>query len=88
MTITQADAISAIRARLDEPSAIYWTDTDIRRWINDTAKDMARRTECLRGTYDQAVVASDGDYTPAFTSTTNMYRIYRVEYIPTGQTQI
>lgn len=86
MAITQANALLAVRSRLDEPTAEYWTDTDLRRWINEIALDMARRTESLRGTYDQAAVAGTKAYTPAFTSTTNVYRIYQIDFIPTGST--
>lgn len=86
MTITQGQAIAAVRASLDEPTSTYWSDTDLRRWINDTARDMARRTESLRGTYLQPVVVGTSSYTPLFTSTTQVHRIYRVEYIPTGST--
>lgn len=88
MAITQAQAITQVRQRLDEPTAVYWTEVDLRTWINDVAKDIARRTESLRGSYDQAATAGTYTYTPAFTSTTNAYRIHAVEFIPTGQTQI
>lgn len=86
MAITQANALLAIRSRLDEPTAEYWSEVDLRRWINEIALDMARRTESLRGTYDQAAVAGTKAYTPAFTSTTNVYRIYMIDFIPTGST--
>lgn len=88
MAITQAEALLAVRARLDEPTSNYWSEPDLRRWINEIAKDMARRTESLRGTYSQPAVAGTHAYTPAFTSTTNVYRIYRVEYIPSNQSMI
>jgi len=84
VAITQAEAITSVRARLDEPTSQYWSEVDLRRWINEIAADMARRTESLRGTYSQPVVAGTASYTPAFTSTTNLYRIYAVEFIPTG----
>ncbi len=86
MSITQAAAIAAVRSRLDEPTSNYWSATDLRRWINEIALDMARRTESLRGTYSQAATAGTASYTPAFTSTTNMYRIYGIDFIPTGST--
>lgn len=88
MAITQAEAIAAVRESLDEPTSIYWTDTAIRRWINDIAKDIARRTEALRAVYNETAVAGTSSYTLAFTSVQQPYRIYRVEYIPTGQTDI
>ncbi len=80
--------MASARARLDEPTSNYWSDTDLRRWINEIALDMARRTESLRGTYSQTVTVGTSSYTPAFTSTTNVYRVYRVEFIPTGQGQV
>ncbi len=86
MSITQAAAMAAIRSRLDEPTSNYWSETDLRRWINEIALDMARRTESLRGTYSQAATAGTAAYTPAWTSTTNMYRIYMIDFIPTGST--
>ena len=88
MAISQYNAIQSIRARLDEPNSRYWSDDDLRRWINEIAKDMARRTECLRGTYSQAVTVGTSSYTPAFTATTNVYRVHRVEYLPSGNSQI
>lgn len=86
MAITQAEAITSTRTRLDEPTSRYWDDKDIRRWINEIARDMARRTESLRGTYSQPAVANTAAYTPAFTATTNLYRIYSIDFIPTGST--
>ncbi len=78
--------MAAVRSRLNEPTSNYWSATDLRRWINEIALDMARRTESLRGTYSQAAVAGTAEYTPAFTSTTNMYRLYSIDFIPTGST--
>lgn len=86
MSITQAEAMQQVRTRLDEQSSVYWTDQDLRIWINEIARDLARRTESLRGLYSQAVVAGTRSYTPIWTSTTQPYRVYRVEYVPTGQT--
>lgn len=88
MAITQAQAIQQVRSRLDEPSSVYWTEQDLRIWINDITRDLARRTESLRAVYNQPAVANTAAYTPAWTSTTQPYRIYRVEFIPTGQTTI
>lgn len=86
MAITQADAILQVRSRLDEPSSVYWSERDLRIWINDITRDLARRTESLRATYDQAATNGTASYTPAWTDTTQPYRIYRVEFIPDGQT--
>lgn len=87
MSITQDQAIVQVRARLDEPSSTYWTDQDLRIWINDVTRDLARRTESLRSTYNQPAVANTASYTPLWTSTNQPFRVYAVEYIPDGQTQ-
>jgi len=88
MPTTLGSALDSIRARLGEPTASYWGQEDLRRWCNEILKDMARRTECLRGIYDEPATAGTTDYTPEFTDTTNVYRVYRVEFIPDGQTNI
>ena len=79
---TQAQILTSLRARLDEPTTVYWTDVDLRTWINEIAADIARTTESLRASETFAGVAGTGSYTPTFTLTPQ--RIYRVTYKPTG----
>lgn len=88
MSMTQGEAIASIRSRLDEPDAVAWDDSDLRRWINEILNDMARRCECLRGKYDEPAVVAQHAYTPAFTSTTQVFRVHRVEFVPDGDSQI
>lgn len=63
MTQTQAQIVVAIRDRLDETVAGSWTDAQLRRWINEGARDMARRTRHLKDTTTIATVAGTGEYT-------------------------
>lgn len=72
-----------IRDRLDEPTARFWTDTQLNSWINEAAADIARRTETLQDRQTQSVVANTREYS----LDANVLRVYRVEYIPTGAGQ-
>lgn len=74
---TQADLVANARSRLDEPTANQWTDVEIRRWINEAAKDIARRTESLQATASINSIAS----TQQYTAPVDTLRVYRVEYI-------
>ena len=47
---TQSTYLTNIRAKLDEVTSGQWTDAEIRSWINEGAKDIARRTETLQAT--------------------------------------
>lgn len=43
-TTTVANAVIAIRDRLDEPVAAQWPDTQLRRWLNEAQREIARTT--------------------------------------------
>jgi hypothetical protein len=78
MARNQGQLLSDLReSRLDEPTAGQWTDTDLRRYLNEGAVEIARRTECLLATHTQPTVAGTQEYT----APTDAVRIYRVEYI-------
>ena len=74
---TQGDLITDVRSRLDEPTEFQWTDVEIRRWINQGAREVARRTETLQDTRTQALTSGLQQYT----APNDAIRIYRVEYI-------
>lgn len=77
MAMTQAQALTALRERLDEATATAWTDVQLRRWVNEAVNDIARRTETIQVTANLDVDAGDQDHTlPATT-----LRVYRAEYI-------
>lgn len=84
MTLTLTDALAKVRSLLDETSAAFWSDTELTRWINEGQNDVARRAECNRTSDTVAVTAGTQDYT----APTELVRIHRVEWQPTGQTQI
>lgn len=81
---TQSTYLTNIRAKLDEATSGQWTDAEIRSWINEGVRDIARRTETLQSTALITVTADvqeytlDGDY----------LRVHRVEWSPTSSSQV
>lgn len=70
------------RQRLDETTARFWADADLNVWINEGARDIARRAEVLMATSTINTVANTQQY--ALPSTT--LRVYRVEWSRDGAT--
>lgn len=81
---TVSTAVTALRERLDESTAAQWTDVQLRRWLNEAIRDVARRTRHFRDTDTIAVTADDGEYTVA----TDVLHIYHVYFTPTGQSNL
>lgn len=77
---TMGDVLEQVRDRLDEATAHQWTDEQLRRWINEGVRDVARRSEALMITDDVAGVIGTHEYTlPG-----DIVRIHRVEWRPTS----
>lgn len=75
--------VTNCRSMLNEVTARFWTDAQIITWINEGARDLARRTETLQSyTYTTNIYAGLNVYqAPA-----NLIRIDRMEFIVNGQT--
>lgn len=82
---TLTDALLAVRSRLDEASAVYWSEEELTRWLNEGCRDIARRTEALR---DQDSVTVTVPATVYYNLPTDVIRVHRVEYTMTGSNQI
>jgi hypothetical protein len=81
---TQGALLTELRDRLDETTARQWTDPMLRGWINDAARDIARKSETLQDREDVAVVSGTREYTlPA-----DIIRVHRAEYKATGDTLV
>lgn len=65
-----------LRDRLDELDARQWTDAQLSKWINEGARDLTRRTECLRDRWTTPTVIGTQEYT----GPTDLIRLHRVEY--------
>lgn len=79
MATLLSTALSAVRSLIDEPNAAFWTNTELKRWINEGCKDVARRAETKQTTHTITVTAG----TQNFTAPTDCYRIHRVNFIQT-----
>jgi hypothetical protein len=76
MTITQSAAIEQVRARLAEETPGFFTDSQIRAWLNDGVREVARRSLWKRTSSSVSVVAGTQFYTAPSTA----IQISRVEY--------
>lgn len=77
---TQAEFIRKTRVRLDESTARQWDDRDIREWINEGSRDIARRTEALEDRESITIVVGTAEYSLPDST----IRVHRVECTPTG----
>ena len=81
----QSEMLAMVRLRLDEAlPGVGWSDAEIRGYINEGFRDIARRTETIERTQTISVSAGVQEHTlPA-----DMIRLHRVEWKPTGQSQV
>lgn len=72
-----------LRERLGEATAAAWTDTELDRWINEGARELALRTEWQQSIVDMNVAAQVYKV-PLLTGspTTPIQRIHKAEWIP------
>jgi hypothetical protein len=84
MAVTLTIAQSQVRELLDEPSPQFWSNPNLTDWINEGCADIARRVEWKRQTANIAVTAGTSNYT----APVDVYRIYRIEFAPTGSQNI
>lgn len=81
---TQATYLTNIRNKLDETTTGQWSDAELRTWINEAARDVARRTESLQSFENITVVANTQEYT----LDGNYLRVHRVEWKPTASSNV
>lgn len=80
MSVTLLEARTQVRDLLDEPVAQFWSDDQLNGWINEAAKDIARKLEWKRASASIAVAAT----TQTVTAPADVYRIYRIQYTEDG----
>lgn len=86
--VTLAESLNNCRSQLDELGAGfvgYWTNAELRAWINDGVRDIARRTETIL-TFNASLpaIAGQAKYNLPF----DVIRVHRVEFVPDGSTQV
>lgn len=82
MPVTLKDVRDELRERLNELNARQWSDSILNKWINEGARDLARRTECIRDRATINLVVGTQEYT----GPTDAIRIHRVEYRESDRT--
>lgn len=81
---TLGELVRDLKARLDERgSSRAFENDDLRRWVYEGARDVARRAEVLQDTATVAVTSGTNEYTVP----TDLVRLYRVVWVPSGGDQ-
>lgn len=73
-----------VRDRLDELVPAFWTEEQIRRWINEGCQDIARRSQTLQTSSTISAVAGTQSYTLPAT----VLQVNRIEYKRTGDSNV
>jgi len=73
-----SDLILRVRDRLNESTASFYSDTQIKRWLNSGENDIATKSLCYKSI--QSKSTTNGVRTVAVTC----IKVHHVEYIPTG----
>lgn len=83
---TLGELVTNVRERLDEATSGFWTDTQLRKWVQEGARDVARRAEVLLSTAEIIGVAGQQVYETADGVPSDALRVYRAEWHNTGDT--
>src|SRR4051794_705929 len=84
MPVTLAEYIRRSRSVLDEPASRFWTDAELTDWVNDGARDLARKAEDLLS-YDTTIIVTPNVAT--YPLPADCIRVHRAEFVPSGSTQ-
>lgn len=84
MSKTVAEIMSEAAVRLDDEGNRRFSAATLRTWIGEGAREIARKTECLRSDETIAVSAD----TQSVTGPTDLVRIHHAQYEPTGDSNI
>lgn len=83
---TLAQIRQLVRDRLDEETPRRWSNAQLNRWINEGARDVARRAECLQA--KSTVAVTSGSQTVSLSTLTGLLKINRVEWKSTGSSNV
>jgi hypothetical protein len=84
VALTLTNCLTEVRSLLDEPTAQFWSNSELTTWINQGCENFAQRTRTLRTQETVSVVANQQNYT----APPDQYALYRVEYQPTATGQV
>jgi hypothetical protein len=83
MAKTQGTIVTEARDRLNELTPNRWEDRQLRSWINDGIRDVARRSRCHRDTATVSATSGTQEYTAPATA----FMIHGVRYNPDSNDQ-
>lgn len=85
--VTLAQAVTNTRSVLDETTATnrYWSNSELKTWINDAVRDIARRTETIL-IFNSSMLAIVGQ--AKYNLPSDVIRMHRVEFVPTNSNQV
>lgn len=79
-----SDAKTEIRAILNEPSAIFWSDTELESWIEQATTDISSKTLCVEASDTIALVLSQLEYSEP----TGCIKVYAAHFDNKGLVKI
>ena len=79
---TLAEAITTVRSLLDEQTAVFWSNTELKRWINQGCLDVAREAEILWRKITITVVSTQQTYN----APSDFLNCHRAEFSPVTST--
>lgn len=62
MSLSLADAITAVRDVLNEPTSVFWSDAEITRWIQEGTRDFSTKSLLVEDTENITLVADQISY--------------------------
>ena len=60
---TAAEALGQVRSLLNEPTASYWTDNELNKWVQEATVDISSKTLCVEKKDTIALATNTMDYT-------------------------
>lgn len=81
---TQGQILATVRTRLDEPVPTRWTDAELRTYINEGVKDVARRSETIQK--QVTLPADQGER--KYRLPDDVLRVHKLEFQRDGDTRI
>lgn len=78
------DAKTEIRAILNEPAAVFWSDAELENWIEQATIDISSKTLCIEASGSITLVLSQLEYTEP----TGCIKVYAANYENKGLMKI
>lgn len=84
MGATLSELRARLRIRLDEATAVYWSDAALMDFLNEGCREIARRALYLESVSTWANTAGAHVFDPSDTLLDNCLKVNRLEWTPTG----